>query len=53
MGYYVLGQSLARHTSGHTGIHMLWHTIRVCEGVGNKVVGMQLHVYIVSYPDPP
>ena len=28
------------HTSGHTGMHTLGHTIRVCEGDGDKVVGM-------------
>ena len=39
-----------RHTSGYTGMHTLGHTIRVCEGgeagEGDKVVGMQLRVYI-------
>ena len=46
--YYVIRPSLAM------GIHTLGHTIRVCEGggvggrerEGDKVVGMQLHVYI-------
>ena len=41
--YYVLD----RHTSGHTGIHMLGPTIRVCEGErpgeGDNVVSMQQH----------
>ena len=52
--YYVLGQAWQwAYIWGHTGIHTLGHTIRVCEGgggerpgEGDKVVGMQLHAYI-------
>ena len=36
---------------GHTGIHTLWHRLECArggggEGEGDKVVAMQLHVYI-------
>ena len=43
--YYVLD----RHASGHTGIHMLGPTIRMCEGERpgrDNVVSMQLHVHV-------